>query len=101
VLHVNEDLVMNLLTGDPALFLKKDSGDPDGMLGANDDDLCMGGKKSFQDLTTATLDTFEPEPRVYDDFNVMGVSVSTLPGPPRSFTLDQILNIDALSRLPL
>ena len=88
VLHVMEDLVMNPLTGDPALFLKKDAGDPDGMLGAYFDDYCMGGIQRFQDLTMATLDKFESKPRVYDDFTFIGVSVRTLRGPPGSFTLD-------------
>jgi len=101
VLHVKEDLVMDPLTGDPALFLKKDAGDPDGMLGAYVDDSCMGGNKRFQDLTTATLDKFESKPRVYDDINFIGVSVRTIPGPPRYFILDQTLYIDTLSRLPL
>jgi len=101
VLHVKEDLVMDPLTGDPALFLKKDAGDPDGMLGAFVDDSCMGGKKRFQDLTTATLDKFKSKPRVYDDITFIGVSVRTIPGPPRSFILDQTLYIDTLSRLPL
>ena len=64
VLHVKEDLVMDPLTGDPALFLKKDAGDHDGMLGAYVDDSCMGGNKRFQDLTTDTLDQFESKPRV-------------------------------------
>ena len=101
MLHVKEDLVMNPLTGDPALFLKKDVGDPDGLLGADVDDSCMGGNKRFQHMTTATLDKFESRPRVYDDFTFIGVSVRTLLGPPRSFTLDKTVYIDALSRLPL
>jgi len=92
VLHVKEDLVMDPRTGDPALFLKKDAGDPDG-IGAYVDDSCMGGNKRFQDLTTATLDKFESKPRVFDDFTFIGVSVRTLPGPPRSFTLDQTLYV--------
>jgi len=92
VLHVKEDLVMDPRTGDPALFLKKDAGDPGG-IGAYVDDSCMGGNKRFQDLMTATLDRFESKPRVFDDFTFIGVSVRTLPGPPRSFTLDQTLYV--------
>lgn len=101
VLHVKEDLVMNPLTGDPALFFKKVVGDPDGLLGAYVDESCMGGNKRFQDLTTATLGKFESKQRVYEYLTFIGVSVRTLSGPPRSFTLDQTVYIDALSRLPL
>jgi len=56
VLHVKEDLGMELLTGDPALFVKMDCGAPEGMLGACADDSCMGGNEKLQDLTLTTLD---------------------------------------------
>jgi len=101
VLHVKEDLVRDPLTGDPALFLKKDAGDPDEILGAYVDDSCIGGNKKFQDLMTASLDNLESNPRVYDGFTFIGMSVRRLPGSPRSLALGQTLYIDALSRLPL
>lgn len=61
----------------------------------------MGGNESFQCLTLATLDEFESKPRVWDQLRFIGVSVRTLPGPPRTFTLDQGAYIHAVSRLPL
>ena len=101
VLHVKEDLGTEPLTGDPALFVKMDGDAPEGILGAHVDDSCMGGNEKFQNLTLATLDKFETKPRVRDDFQFIGVSVWTLLGPPRSFTLDQKVYIDNLSRLSL
>jgi len=98
--HVKEDLGMSPLTGDPALFIKRDEDNVDGMLGAYVDDTCMGGNEKFQNLTLATLDKFESKPRVWDQFDFIGVSVRTLPGALRSFTLDQVSYIDALTRLP-
>ena len=98
--HVKEDLGMSPMTGDPALFIKQDKDNIDGILGAYVDDTCMGGNETFQNLTLATLDKFESKPRVWDDFDFIGVSVRTLPGASRSFTLDQVAYIDALTRLP-
>jgi len=59
VLHVKEDLGVEPLTGDPALFVKMDGGAPEGMLGAYMEDSCMGGNEKFHGLTLATLDKFE------------------------------------------
>lgn len=65
------------------------------------DDTCMGGNGAFQRLTLSTLDKLKSKPRVWDQFGFIGVSVHTLPGPLRSFTLDHRVYIDAVSRLRL
>jgi len=79
VLLVKEDLVMNSLTSDSVIFLQKDAGDPDGMLGAYVDNSCMVGKKRFQDLTTATFDKFQSEPQANRDVTYIGASMCTHP----------------------
>jgi len=101
VLHIKKDLAMESHTGDSALFVKMDGCTPDGVLGAYMDDSCMGGNDKFQDLTLATLDKFECKPRVWEEFQFIGVSVRTLLGQPRSFALFQNVYFDGRSRLPL
>ena len=101
MLHIKKDLGMESHTGDSALFVKMDGCTPDGVLGAYMDDSCMGGNDKFQDLTLATLDKFKYKPRVWEEFQFIGVSVRTLLGQPRSFALCPNVYFDSRSRLLL
>ena len=62
--RVKEGIGMSPMTGDPALFIKKDEEHIDGMLGAYVNDACMDGKETIQNLTLYTLDKFESKPRL-------------------------------------
>lgn len=57
-----------------------------------------GGNESFQDLTLITLTVFEAKPRKWDCFEFVGVSIKTLPGEARSFTLSQETYVDAATK---
>jgi len=101
VTHIKDDLGMIPLTSDPALYLKRlPSGVLSGLLGKYVDDCMMGGDRGFQQLTRATLTRFQGKPRMLDNAEFVGVRVSTLPGEPPTFGIDQHAYIDRLERLP-
>lgn len=87
--HVEGDLSMSPLTGDPALYVKDGGGDVDGLLGSYVDDMLLGGNEEFQRLTETTLARFESKPREWDNTEFLGVQVRTLTTPRRHFTLSQ------------
>ena len=78
--HFKKDLGMSSLTGVPALLIKPNEDNIDGMLGEYLEDTCMGGKEKCQDLTLATLNKSESEPRAWDEFKCICVSVRTRTG---------------------
>lgn len=99
--HIKEDLKMAPLTADPSLYYKMGPDTVDGLLGTYVDDSFLGGNEEFQEHTKKTLQRFYSKPRVWDNLEFLGVSVRTIPGGVRSFSLDQkdyILQLHALPR---
>ena len=99
--HVENELGMEPLVGDPRLFVKDGSNALQGLLGGCVDDFLMGGDTYFQTLTEKTLQRSESKPRVWDNMEFIGVSIKTAPGPPRVLSIDQTGYIDAARKLPL
>lgn len=98
--HIKDDLKMAPLTADPSLYDKMGPDTVDGLLGTYVDDSFLGGNEEFQEHTKKTLQRFDSKPRVWDNLEFLGVSLRTIPGGVRSFSLDQKDYISLLHALP-
>eukprot|EP00168_Porphyra_purpurea_P009868 TRINITY_DN2422_c0_g1_i11.p2 TRINITY_DN2422_c0_g1~~TRINITY_DN2422_c0_g1_i11.p2 ORF type:complete len:307 (-),score=86.12 TRINITY_DN2422_c0_g1_i11:1032-1952(-) len=99
--HIEEDLSMTPLVSDPAMYFKRDDvGGILGLLAAYVDDVYMAGNGRFQKQAESTLQRFEAKRRKFDAVEFVGVSVATLPGTPRTYTLHQPVYTDRLVKLP-
>eukprot|EP00168_Porphyra_purpurea_P011369 TRINITY_DN2896_c0_g1_i1.p1 TRINITY_DN2896_c0_g1~~TRINITY_DN2896_c0_g1_i1.p1 ORF type:complete len:816 (+),score=159.39 TRINITY_DN2896_c0_g1_i1:2887-5334(+) len=99
--HIDKDLAMLPFISDPALYFKRFlDGVLSGMLGSYVDDTFHGGNQRFMSLTEATLVQFQGRPRMLDKVDFVGVHITTVPGSPRSFNIDQGAYIDRLKLLP-
>lgn len=59
----------------------------DGLIGNFVDDFFHGGNERFQELTPKTMDAFESKPREWENVEFVGVTIKTLNGPLRFFTV--------------
>lgn len=99
--HVEKDLGMEPMAGDPALYIKNGDDGVEGTLGKYVDDTLLGGNEAFQVLTEKSLEAFESRPRTWDNVEFLGVAVETVPGSPRSFRLHQASYVAVTRQLPL
>jgi len=99
--HVENELGMEPLVGDPRLFVKDGANALQGLLGGCVDDLHMGGDTHFQTLSEKTLQRFESKPRVSDNIGLIGVSIKTAPCLPRVLSIGQTGYMQSARKLPL
>lgn len=99
--HAEEDLELSPLTWGPRLFVTPNDDSIEGLMGNYIDDSAHGGNEVFQQLTLETLEVFEAEPRGWDCFDFVGVTIKTVPSLQRSFTLSQEKHVDAAVTQPL
>lgn len=76
--HVVNDLGMQPLRSDPALYAKFINQELCGITGIQVDDSLNAGDQRFEKITEATLTRFDSKPRLYDTFDFFGSQVATL-----------------------
>jgi len=99
--HVEEDLGMTPLVGDPSLYVKDGTADITGLLGTCVDDCLLAGNESFQVLTEQMLEKFESRPRQWDDAEFLGVTIKKLNREERTLQISQPDYISSLKLIPL
>lgn len=76
--HIINDLGMQSVVSDPALFAKIEEGKLTGLSGVQVDDCLNAGLDSFEKHTMKTLELFDLKPRVYDSFDFFGTQIRTI-----------------------
>ena len=97
--HITDDLKMTPTAGDPSLYLKRNKGDIDGIMGNYIDDGALAGNEAFQRLTEKTLVKFDSKPREWDNFEFFGAFIKTQDN--GELTVDQIGYAKKLKPLPM
>lgn len=85
--HLTNDIGMKPLTGDGAVFVRRNGDEIEGITGSYVDDCLNAGNADFEQTTEKTLQRFESKPRVYDDFDFFGTQIRTIA--PGKFSMTQ------------
>ena len=97
--HLKKDLKLVPLVGDPALYLKPNDEDLDGLMAVYVDDKAIAGNDEMRKLTEGTLKRFESKPREWDEFNFFGMHLKSLDG--SVFSVSQTDYISKLKPIPV
>ncbi len=76
--HVQNTLKMESLHGDPWLHLKRSGSETIGLLGSYVGDSLFAGNPEFNADIAKTMQKFETKPLEWDDFEFVGVTISTV-----------------------
>lgn len=76
--HVESDLGMKSILGDPSFYLKIEGDDLIGFMGVYDDDTLIAGNNRFEDVTKNFLQKFDSKRLVYGAFDFFACHISTL-----------------------
>lgn len=85
--HLTNDIGMNPITGDGAVFVKKKDGEIIGIRGSYIDDCLNAGDEEFEQMKECKLQKFKLKPRVNDSFDFFGTQLRTIA--PCTFTMSQ------------
>ncbi len=69
---------MESLHGNPSLHLKKSGSETIGLVGSYVDDSLFAGNPKFNADIAKTMQKFETKPLKWDDFEFVGVTISTV-----------------------